>query len=204
MQYSLPAFLRRPLVGLCIIAAIFIALRLTTPDPDPLTFDDPVVAIDPGPVESVPLVDRLVPVHRLAICLDELALRITVESSAAFEVFDHAYRDECRSPVVATDPQWRIASEWFGRAFLPAIYGILDSERALVARAVQQDRATGRPLRAAALWRSALASQASRLREFADRLVLAYSSVPDLGLAPLIPDASVSPDPDVPPAGPDR
>ena len=167
MSNPVPSFLRRPLMGLLLIAGIFLLLRVSTPEPGSLTFDAPVApagAGEPDPV--VPLADRLLPVHQLAVCLDELAVRITVESSAAFEVFDHAYRDECRSPI-AGDPQWRLAAEWFGMPFMPAVYGILDAERDLVVRAVQEDRAAGRPgLRAAALWRTALVTQASRLREF--------------------------------------
>ena len=178
MSNPVPSFLRRPLMGLLLIAGIFLLLRVSTPEPGSLTFDAPVApagAGEPDPV--VPLADRLLPVHQLAVCLDELAVRITVESSAAFEVFDHAYRDECRSPI-AGDPQWRLAAEWFGTPFMPAVYGILDGERDLVVRAVQEDRAAGRPVRAAALWRTALVTQASRLREFADLLVLAYASAP--------------------------
>ena len=110
--------------------------------------------------------------------LETLATRITVESDAAFEVFDHAYRDECRS-LIAGDPDWGLAAEWFGEPFLPAVYGILDTERELVVRAVRDDAAAGRPVRAAMLWRSALASMAARLREFVHLLVLAYSSAPD-------------------------
>ena len=118
------------------------------------------------------------PVHTLALCLENLAGRITVASDAAFEVFDHAFRDECRSPI-AGDPQWRMTAEWFGEPFLPAVYGILDSERELVVRAVRADGADGRPVRAAMLWRSALGSMAARLREFVRLLVLGYSSAPD-------------------------
>lgn len=178
MDNPVPSFIRRPLLGMLLIAGIFLLLRLSTPEPGSLTFDSPATTADPAaPQPVVPLAERLLPVHQLAVCLEDLAVRITVESSAAFEVFDHAYRDECRSPIAA-DPQWRLAAEWFGVPFMPAVYGILDAERDLVVRAVQEDRAAGRPVRAAALWRTALVTQASRLREFADLIVLAYASAP--------------------------
>ena len=85
---------------------------------------------------------------------------------------------ECRSPI-AGDPDSRLAAEWFGEPFLPAVYGILDTERELVVRAVRDGAAAGPPVGAAVLWRSALASMAARLREAVRLLVLAYSSAPD-------------------------
>ena len=116
-----------------------------------------------------------VPLVRIPRLRETLAQRITVDSSAGFEVFDHAYRDQCRSRV-GVGPQWRLAADWFGPPFMPAVHGILDAERDLVVRAVRDDDAAGRPPRAAALWRSALATMGSRLREFVRLLVLAYSS----------------------------
>ena len=106
-----------------------------------------------------------VPVHTLVLCLDSLAQRITIDSAAVFELFDHAFRDECRS-AVGVGSQWVLASDWFGRAFTPAVLGILDSERDLVVSAVRADSAAGRPVRAAALWRTALLSMSVRLRDF--------------------------------------
>ena len=178
MRSFLPAFLRRPLLTVVAVLFFFVLLRVTAPDPARIEFGPAAEAPVQPPPASIPLADRLLPVHTLALCLETLATRITVTSDAAFEVFDHAYRDECRSPI-AGDADWRLAADWFGEPFLPAVYGILDTERELVVRAVRDDAAAGRPVRAAMLWRSALASMAARLREFVRLLVLAYSSAPD-------------------------
>ena len=174
LAYLVPAAVRRPLAGIAFLLAVFAFLCLSAPSPRGIDFAPPAEGVDPVAPSPVPLAERLLPVHALALCLETLAQRITVESTAAFEVFDHAYRDECRSSI-AGNPQWRLASEWFGPPFMLAVHGILDSERELVVLAVRDDRAAGRPLRAAVLWRSALTSMASRLREFVRLLVLAYA-----------------------------
>ena len=164
----------RSLYGLLLLAILFFILRLTAPVPPRIDFEPAADPAGVGSVEVPTLTERLVPVHALALCLDGLAARITLESTASFELFDHAFRDECRAGVGAGD-QWRLAADWFGTAFLPTVSGILDSERALVVRAVRDDRAAGRVVRAAVLWRTALVSMAARLREFVRLLVLAYS-----------------------------
>ena len=145
MRSFLPAFLRRPLLTVVAVLFFFVLLCVTAPDPARIEFGPAAEAPVQPPPASIPLADRLLPVHILALCLETLATRITVASDAAFEVFDHAYRDECRSPI-AGDPDWRLAAEWFGEPFLPAVYGILDTERELVVRAVRDDAAAGRPV----------------------------------------------------------
>ena len=174
----------RSLYGLLVLAILFI-LRLTAPAPPRIDFEPPVAPEGVVAASAPTLADRLVPVHSLALCLDGLAARITLGSSASFELFDHAYRDECRSAVGAGD-QWRLAADWFGSAFMPAVFGILDSERELVVRAVRGDSAAGRPVRAALLWRTALVSMSARLREFVRLLVLAYSpaAIGSVGVLP--------------------
>ena len=113
LAYLVPAAVRRPLAGIAVLLAVFAFLRLSAPSPRGIDFAPPAEGVDPAAPSPVPLAERLLPVHALALCLETLAQRITVESTAAFEVFDHAYRDECRSSI-AGNPQWRLASEWFG------------------------------------------------------------------------------------------
>ena len=187
MRPFVPSLVGRPLMGIAGLLALLFMFRFTAPGPATIDFEPAVAGDDAVAGEPVSLTEWLVPVHNLALCVETLARRITVESSASFELFDHAYRDECRCrSQIAADPQWRLAADWFGPAFMNAVYGILDSERDLVVRAVADDRALGRPVRAAALWRSALGSMAVRLREFTRLIVLAYSS------ASAAPDASLS------------
>ena len=178
----------RSLYGLLVLAILFFILRLTAPAPPRIDFEPPVAPEGVVAASAPTLADRLVPVHSLALCLDGLAARITIESTASFELFDHAYRDECRSAVGAGD-QWRLAADWFGSAFMPAVFGILDSERELVVPAVRGDSAAGRPVRAALLWRTALVSMSARLREFVRLLVLAYSPAA-VGSVPVLPSGN--------------
>ena len=186
---------QRSIYGLLILVIVFFVLRLTNPVRPRIDFEPPAESAGVVPVEAPTLTDRLVPVHSLALCLDGLAGRITVGSDASFQLFDVAYRDECRS-AVGVGERWRLAADWFGPPFLPAVLGILDSERELVVRAVRDDSAAGRPVRAAALWRTALLSMSARLRELVRLLVLAYS--------PADPYRLSSPDSPTPPAASDR
>ena len=183
MRSFLIGFLRQPFVyGLLLLGVIFVILRFTAPTRPSIDFEPAAESAQPSAAETPVLADRLVPVHTLVLCLDSLAQRITIDSAAVFELFDHAFRDECRS-AVGVGSQWVLASDWFGRAFTPAVLGILDSERDLVVSAVRADSAAGRPVRAAALWRTALLSMSVRLRDFVRLLVLAYSpAATDSGL----------------------
>ena len=184
MAPFLGALLRqRSIYGLLVLVIVFFVLRLTAPAPQRIDFEPAAESAGVSTVESPTLTDRLVPVHSLALCLDGLAGRITVDSDAAFELFDVAYRDECRS-AVGVGEQWRLAADWFGPPFMPAVFGSLDSERELVVRAVRDDRAAGRRVRAAALWRTALLSMSARRREFVRLLALAYSPADPYRLSP--------------------
>ena len=185
---------QRSIYGLLILLVLFFILRLTAPAPQRIDFKPAAESAGLAPEAAPTLTDRLVPVHSLALCLDGLAGRITVDSDAAFELFDVAYRDECRSAVGVGEP-WRLAAEWFGPPFMPAVFGILDSERELVVRAVRDDSAAGRRVRAAALWRTALLSMSARLREFVRLLALAYSSADPHRLSP---SPAIPPSPRVP------
>ena len=165
---------QRFVYGLLVLLILFFVLRLTAPVPPRVDFE-PTAPSEGIVADQLPtLADRLVPVHSLALCLEGLAARITVDSTASFELFDVAYRDECRAAVGVGD-HWTLAADWFGVSFMPAVFGILESERDLVVRAVRGDSASGRLVRAAALWRTALISMSARLREFVRLLALAYS-----------------------------
>lgn len=178
----------RSVYGLLLLGVLFVIIRLTAPVRPSIDFEPAAESTQPSAAETPVLVDRLVPVHTLVLCLDSLAQRITVDSAAAFELFDHAFRDECRS-AVGVGSQWVLASDWFGRAFTPAVLGILDSERDLVVGAVRADSAAGRSVRAAVLWRTALVSMSVRLRDFIRLLVLAYSPAAiDSGLPSAVSD----------------
>ena len=178
MRSFLPVMIRRPLLGLAGLFIILVVLRVSSPAPARIDFDTAVDREDAPDAVAVTLSDRLLAVHTLALCVENLAQRITLESTASFEVFDHAFRDECRSPI-GSGAQWLLASEWFGPAFLDSVNGIIDSERDLIVRAVRDDRAVGRPVRASVLWRTALASMAARLREFVRLVLLAFSPSPE-------------------------
>lgn len=188
---------QRSVYGLLVLVILFFVLRLTAPAPPRIDFEPAAESAALAPAAAPTLTDRLVPVHSLALCLDGLAGRITIDSHAAFELFDVAYRDECRSAVGVGEP-WRLAAEWFGPPFMLAVLGILDSERELVVRVVRDDRAAGRRVRAAALWRTALLSMSERLREFARLLALVYSPAessrpshpPPAGALPVRPSAA--------------
>ena len=67
MRSYVPAFLRRPLLSIVAVLFFFLLLRVTAPDPARIDFGPAAEApVHPSPA-SIPLADRLLPVHTLAL-----------------------------------------------------------------------------------------------------------------------------------------
>ena len=75
MRSFLPVMIRRPLLGLAGLFIILVVLRVSSPAPARIDFDTAVDREDAPDAVAVTLSDRLLAVHTLALCVENLAQR---------------------------------------------------------------------------------------------------------------------------------